>query len=124
MFESDGATATAPIDTVASWSNWCSNVVPLLIVLSSPPEAVAIHHIDESFPATAMSVIRPPILAGPIDRQLRLLSHWESSSKDGGAAALTCVVAVDGALGVWVERGSPAGAFSSCTSLSSVCRVF
>ena len=38
----DGATQTSPMETVASLSNWCSKVTPLLTVLMSPPEAVAI----------------------------------------------------------------------------------
>ena len=45
----DGATATSPIDTVASLSNWCSKVTPLLLVFSSPPEAVATHQVDVGF---------------------------------------------------------------------------
>src|SRR5262245_33951070 len=63
------------MDTVASRSNWCSNVVPLLVVLSSPPEAVAIQYVVGSLGLTANATIRPPIDAGPMHRQESDLVH-------------------------------------------------
>src|SRR5581483_3878077 len=66
MVISDGATATSPIETVASLSNWCSNVTPLLTVFSNPPDGVATQYVVGSSSQTASAVIRPPMLAGPI----------------------------------------------------------
>src|ERR1700694_4583226 len=48
MFLSDGATHTSPIETVASLSNWCTNVIPLFSVLSRPPLAVATQYTQGS----------------------------------------------------------------------------
>src|SRR5437016_4481000 len=48
IFRSEGATQTSPIDTVASWSNWCSKLMPLFTVLISPPEAVATQYVHGS----------------------------------------------------------------------------
>src|SRR5690606_38961339 len=41
MLGSVCATATSPIETAFSRSNWCSKVTPLLVVFSKPPEAEA-----------------------------------------------------------------------------------
>src|SRR5262249_51445168 len=71
----DGATATSPMQTVASRSNWCSKVVPLLVVLSSPPEAVATQYVVGSASFTANATIRPLMLAGPIARQVKALTQ-------------------------------------------------
>jgi hypothetical protein len=89
MFGSLGATATSPIDTVRSCSNWCSNVTPLFTVLRSPPEAVAAHQVLWSFSFTAIAVMRPPMLAGP------MLRHWNALIHGSGSvpvllAALGC----------------------------------
>src|SRR5262245_47473732 len=71
----DGATHTSPIDTVASRSNWCSKVMPLLLVLSRPPEAVAIQKVVGSSSQIETAVMRPPMFAGPMQRQVSGLSH-------------------------------------------------
>src|SRR2546425_5136220 len=71
MLGSEGATATLPIDRVgwSSKSGW--KVVPAFSVLNSPPVPVATKNCD-GFPGTrAISLTRPPMLAGPIDRQER-----------------------------------------------------
>src|SRR5690242_2948181 len=86
MLLSDGATATSPIDTVFSRSNWCSNVVPLLVVLSSPPEAVATQYVVGSLSQTANATMRPPIEAGPMQRQERALA--QSEGRAGSKAVL------------------------------------
>src|SRR5260370_16188077 len=64
----DGATATAPSDTVASWSNTGVQLVPLLTVFHRPPDAVATYMIDGRDGTTATSTTRPPMLAGPRGR--------------------------------------------------------
>src|SRR5437016_5461813 len=68
IFGSDCDTATSPIDTVASWSNWCVKVVPWLVVFKSPPEAVATKYVVGSDSTTAIAVMRPLMFAGPIAR--------------------------------------------------------
>src|SRR5947209_8663057 len=75
MFGLDCATQTSPMETVASLSNWCSKVVPLLVVLSSPPEAVATQYMLGSASYTEMAVMRPAMLAGPTQRQARVLTQ-------------------------------------------------
>src|SRR5262249_25264691 len=75
MSRLDGATATSPMETVASLSNWCSKEMPLLVVLSRPPEAVATHQVEGSARKTARATVRPPIDAGPRHRQRRALAH-------------------------------------------------
>ncbi len=41
-----------------------------MVVLSNPPEAVAAHQMLGSFSYTVTAVIRPPMFAGPIERQV------------------------------------------------------
>src|SRR6516164_2129625 len=85
MLGSLGATATSPIETVPSWSNWFSKVMPLLVVFRRPPLAEATHHVVGSFSLTVIAVMRPPVLAGP------MLRHWkaliQSSGIEGFAAS-------------------------------------
>src|SRR5262245_39749035 len=81
----EGATATSPMETAASLSKQCSKVMPLLMVLSRPPEALATNQQLGSVSETAMAVMRPPIEAGPIDRQVNALVH--SAGKNGTAAS-------------------------------------
>src|SRR5258708_129976 len=71
----EGATATSPMDTVASLSSWCSKVTPLFVVFSRPPEAGAIQYVVGSASHTARAVMRPPMLAGPMQRQLKELTQ-------------------------------------------------
>src|SRR5579871_893054 len=75
MFRSEGATQTSPMETVFSRSNWCSKVMPLFTVLSSPPEAVATQYVLGSASKIERAIIRPPIAAGPIERHVRGLTH-------------------------------------------------
>src|SRR2546428_265842 len=67
----DGATATLPIDRTGCSSKIGAKVVPALPVLNSPPVPVATKNCA-GFPGTrAISLIRPPMLAGPTGRQER-----------------------------------------------------
>ena len=50
-------------------------MIPLFIVLSRPPPAVATQQVHGSASKTEMATIRPPMLAGPIDRQVSALSQ-------------------------------------------------
>ena len=45
------------------------------MVLSSPPLAVATHQVHGSASNTENATIRPPMLAGPIDRQFSAFNH-------------------------------------------------
>src|SRR5262249_7124702 len=75
------------MDTVRSLSNWCSKVVPLLVVLSSPPEAVATYQTVGSASYTATEVMRPLMLAGPMQRQVMGLTQSAPSVPSAGALA-------------------------------------
>ena len=57
------------------------------MVLRIPPEAVATYQSDGSLSCTAMSVIRPAMLAGPIDRHWTLLIQSDSTFNVGGSTA-------------------------------------
>src|SRR5690242_958423 len=80
----DWATQTSPRETVVSWSNWCSKVTPLLAVLSRPPEAVATQYVAGSASYTETATTRPPIEAGPIDRQVSPFTHAAADARAGG----------------------------------------
>src|SRR4051794_15401553 len=93
MFGSDGATQTSPTETVDSRSNWCWRVTPLLVVFSSPPEAVAAHQVLGSDSHTETATILPPMLAGPMQRQVRGSSQPGGNGEEGrpgGAAGAGC----------------------------------
>src|SRR5882672_266634 len=67
----DGATATLPIDRTGCSSKIGVNVVPALPVLNNPPVPVATKNCA-GFPGTrAISLTRPPMLAGPTGRHDR-----------------------------------------------------
>src|SRR5437870_10599840 len=66
--------ATSPIVETFSLSNTGSQVVPLLVVFHTPPEAVPTYTIFGSLSTTAKSSMRPPITAGPISRNSRFLN--------------------------------------------------
>ena len=83
-FVSVGSTAIAPSETVSCLSNWCVTVVPWLTVLRIPPDAVAMNHSDGSLSWIAISVMRPAILAGPMDRHLTLFISSGSTFMAGG----------------------------------------
>src|SRR5438105_7281239 len=94
----DCATATSPMETVLSWSNWCSKVTPLLVVLSSPPEAVAIQYVVGSASKTEKATIRPPMDAGPMQRHDRALVQL--GGRLGSREGLLVVTRGAGALSV------------------------
>src|SRR5262245_31998948 len=95
------------------------------MVLRSPPDAVATHHSEVSLRATAISVMRPPMLAGPMERQLRLLSHLESTSSEGVADLASSADAELPDLDEAVFFCSPlAGWLSFWTSLVRASRAF
>src|SRR5258708_4860922 len=71
---SDGAIAMSPIVETFSLSNIGSQVVPLFVVFHTPPEAVPTYTMFGLLSTTAKSSIRPPIVAGPISRNSRLLN--------------------------------------------------
>src|SRR5437870_3654449 len=58
----DGATATSPRATVSWLSKTGFQVVPLLTVFHSPPEAVATYRVEGRLSTTATSTTRPPIV--------------------------------------------------------------
>src|SRR5919202_4321206 len=97
-FLSDGATQTSPTDTVASWSNWCSKVVPLLVVLRRPPEAVATQNVLGSASKTEMATMRPPMLAGPMQRHVSGLSQSAGSRPSADSGVGSAFLASSGAL--------------------------
>src|SRR5947209_10137532 len=96
MFGSDGATATQPRETVDSWSKRWVKLKPLLMVFSRPPEAVATKKVLGSDSTTAKSTIRPPMPAGPMERQVRDCWYLESRTKGGVAGEVVGAGAVVG----------------------------
>src|SRR5690242_5595432 len=71
---SDGAMAMSPTVETPSLSKTGSQVVPLFVVFQTPPEAVPTYTIFGLLSTTAKSSMRPPITAGPISRNSRLLN--------------------------------------------------
>src|SRR5437660_5447235 len=71
---SDAAIAISPIVDTPSLSNTGSQVVPLLVVFQTPPEAVPTYTMFGLLSTTAKSSMRPPIVAGPISRNSRALN--------------------------------------------------
>src|SRR5579864_4338609 len=71
---SDGAIAMSPIVETASLSNTGSQVVPLFVVFHTPPDATPTNTILGLLSTTAKSSMRPPITAGPISRNSKLLN--------------------------------------------------
>src|ERR1041385_3705321 len=65
---SDGAIASIPIETTPSSPRppkTRRNVVPALVVFQMPPAALATKKVRDGLGMPAMSLIRPPMLAGP-----------------------------------------------------------
>src|SRR5947209_3193044 len=60
-------------------------VAPLFTVFQTPPDAAPTYIVDVLFGTTAIAVIRPLMLAGPIDRAGRESSRL--SSRDLGCSA-------------------------------------
>src|SRR5213078_4633286 len=79
--------AIAPSDP--SLSNIGSHVVPLLVVFQTPPEAVPTYTMFGLLSTTAKSSMRPPMVAGPISRNSRLLNL---SVGFGWSAGVTCAI--------------------------------
>src|SRR5215204_4337280 len=69
------SSAMSPIDADPYRSKTGTNVVPALVDLNTPPMAYPIQMMRGSFSYTAMSSIRPPMLAGPIDRNRKLANN-------------------------------------------------
>src|SRR6266571_2221583 len=91
----DGATATLPIDRTVCSSKIGANVVPALPVLNRPPVPVATKNCA-GFPGTrAISLIRPPMLAGPTERH----------DRDRNSSAPTGPVSPEAAPGPSAEAG-------------------
>src|SRR5215467_11482737 len=65
---SDGAMAMSPIVDTPSLSKTGSQVVPLLVVFQTPPEATPTNTMLGLDSTTAKSSMRPPMVAGPISR--------------------------------------------------------
>src|SRR5215475_5348840 len=65
-------TATSPIEIMPSWSKMGSHVVPLLTVFHTPPPADPTYIVVGLLSTTAKASMRPPMIAGPIVRHLRL----------------------------------------------------
>src|SRR5262245_38132274 len=80
MFGSDGATATSPMEIVDWWSKTGIHVPPLLVVFHSPPDAEAMYLVAGFVSTTAISVIRPPIVAGPSGRAVKSLISAAAST--------------------------------------------
>src|SRR6266481_433259 len=85
---SDGAIAMSPIVETFSLSNIGSQVVPLFVVFHTPPEAVPTYTMFGLLSTTAKSSMRPPIVAGPISRNSRLLNLSVGFGWSPGARAL------------------------------------
>src|SRR5438093_1883896 len=89
---SDGAIASIPIETTPSLPfppNTRRKVVPALMVFQTPPAAVATKQVREGRGLAVMSLIRPPMLAGPTFRQRRPAISAESTLEVGTCAGST-----------------------------------
>src|SRR5229473_3984493 len=83
---SDGAMAMSPIVETLSLSKIGSQVVPLLVVFQTPPEAVPTYTMFGLLSTTAKSSMRPPIVAGPISRNSRFFNLSVGFGCSPGAA--------------------------------------
>src|SRR5207247_11194762 len=70
-------------------SNIGSHFVPLLFDFQTPPEAVHTYTMFGLLSTTAKSSMRPPMVAGPISRNSRLLNL---SVGFGWSAGVTCAI--------------------------------
>src|SRR5437588_12244482 len=84
---SDGAIAISPIVDTPSLSKIGSQVVPLLVVFHTPPEAVPTYTMFGLLSTTAKSSMRPPMVAGPISRNSRFLNLSLGFGWSPGAAS-------------------------------------
>ena len=85
----------APTEWVSYSSKMGSNVVPLFVVLHSPPVAKPTKYLNGFVGSTAMSSTRPPCPIGPIDLQTNGrksgFSDWFTS-----AISVSCAAAIAG----------------------------
>ena|SRR5205085_9335430 len=88
-FGFDCETATEPVDATGCFSKIASHVVPLFVVRKTPPVPVVTKIVYGSFSTTAKSETRPPMFAGPTERQR---SGFVSSVAAGAVAAGAGVV--------------------------------
>src|SRR5439155_25216823 len=105
MDGSDGAIAMSPIVDTPSLSKIGSQVVPLLVVFQTPPEAVPTYTMLGLLSTTAKSSMRPPIVAGPSSRNSRFLNLSVGFGWSPGAAfALTAQAPSDAAQARIIRR--------------------
>src|ERR1041384_7686170 len=78
MLGSEGAMQMSPIDVDPCSSKIGSKVVPAFVVFHTPPVAAPTYNVDGLPSTTAKSSIRPPMIAGPIERHCRFLSATSS----------------------------------------------
>src|SRR5689334_13481779 len=90
MEGSEGAMAMSPMVETDSLSKTGSQVVPLLVVFQTPPEATPTKTMLGLDSTTAKSSMRPPMTAGPISRNSRALNF---SMGEAGAGADSADVA-------------------------------
>src|SRR5690349_8082971 len=88
MDGSDGAMAMSPIVETASLSKTGSQVVPLLTVFQTPPEATPTKTTLGLDSTTAKSSMRPPMMAGPISRNSRDLNFSMGEGGRGAGSAI------------------------------------
>ena len=91
-----------------------------------PPDAVAMYQSDGSLSGIAMSVIRPAMLAGPIDRHFTFLTNSESIFIAGGKTkGLAGVFSTGFTAGsaCLTSAGLTSGGFG-CLSDCSSCTIF
>src|SRR5579862_681971 len=107
MEGSDGAMAMSPMVETGSLSKTGSQVVPLLVVFQTPPEATPTKTMLGLDSTTAKSSMRPPITAGPISRKSRALNFSMDLSEEasGEGAAGDSAGAADLALSSFLGLG-------------------
>src|SRR6516164_4420297 len=86
MERSEGAIAMSPTVETPALSKTGSQVVPLLTVFQTPPEATPAKTMSGFDSTTAKSSMRPPITAGPSSRNS---SDLNLSMTEGSAAAVS-----------------------------------
>src|SRR5262245_27331591 len=73
-----GAMARSPIEMTRSLSKTGRKVMPPFVVFQIPPAAAATKNVRDGLGIPSMSVMRPPMIAGPIERQRAFASTTES----------------------------------------------
>src|SRR6266513_1488781 len=76
---SDGAMASAPMETHRCASKTGRNVTPLFVVFQIPPAAAATKNVLDGLGIPVTLDTRPPMFAGPMLRQRKPASSVESS---------------------------------------------